>query len=386
MKPKLIKITTVAGTMNHLFREQLKYMKDYYDIVVISSGGRLFDELCQDLDVKGYAVKMTRKITLYNDLKALLCIILILIKEKPFIVHSHTPKAGILGMMAAWITRVPNRLHTVGGLPLLVHRGRMRIILDFVERMTYYCATKVYPNSFVLKGIIEQNKYTSAEKLKVIANGSSNGVNLSYFDCKNIHQTRKEIRSKLNIDEDDFVFCFAGRVVKDKGINELVAAFVRLYEECKGKIKLLILGDMEKELDPISSSTETNLLNHSGIIYLKFQEDIRPYYYISNVLTFPSYREGFPNVVMQAGAMNLPAIVTDINGCNEIIIQGENGIIIPVKNEFALLEAMRYLINNPQIVKDMSVKARELVASRYDQKMVWKSILNEYQSLESGRI
>lgn len=380
MKPKLVKITTSAGTMNHLFKAQLRYMQNDYDIVIITSGGVAHDEVVKELNVRGYVVNMTRKITPFADLNALWQLVIILRKEKPFIVHTHTPKAGIVGMLAAWLTRVPHRLHTVGGLPLLVFGGKKRIILDYVEKLTYACATRVYPNSFVMKNIILQNQYTSSKKLKVIANGSSNGIDVSFFERRHISQTREQIRLELKIGEADFVFCFAGRVVKDKGINELISAFVGFYEKVK-TLKIIVLGAFEKELDPVLPETEKNLLHHPGIIYLGFQKDVRPYYLASDAFVFPSYREGFPNVVMQAGAMGLPSIVTDINGCNEIIIHGENGMIIPVQNEEALLNAMCYFVNNPNVVKEMSAKARELIVSRYEQKMVWRALLEEYKSL-----
>lgn len=355
-------------------------MSDYYDVIAVSSGDPSYEEMLREQGVRGYNVNMTRQITPLKDLVSLVKLIRLFRKEKPFIVHTHTPKAGTLGMLAAWITGVPNRLHTVAGLPLLVATGRKRKLLDFVEKITYACATNVYPNSFVMRDIILQNKLTTTSKVKVIGNGSSNGIDTAYFNPVRIYTGAKELKDTLHIPSDVFTFCFIGRLVKDKGINELVGAFIRLYDENKA-IRLLIVGRFEKEIDPLLPETSERILHHEGIVFAGWQQDVRSYLAASDALVFPSYREGFPNVVMQAGAMGLPAIVTDINGCNEIIIEGKNGVIIPPKNEESLYKSMKDFAEQPNNVKRMASNARQLIESRYEQKMVWELILDEYRSL-----
>src|SRR5690606_28439202 len=153
------------------------------------------------------------------------------------------------------------------------------------------------------------------------------------------NEEKEKLRSSLGIQKDDIVYIFIGRMVKDKGINELIAVFKRLAEN-HTNIKLLLVGEYEKELDPVLPETEDTIKNNPQIIAVGWQKDVRPFFAIADILTFPSYREGFPNVVLQAGAMGLPAIVSDINGCNEIIVEGTNGYIIPVKDEGKLYKAM----------------------------------------------
>jgi glycosyltransferase involved in cell wall biosynthesis len=177
----------------------------------------------------------------------------------------------------------------------------------------------------------------------------------------------------------DFVFIFVGRLVSDKGINELVEAFAEMRDS---HIKLLLVGAPEADLDPLKKETLQLIATNEKIIAVGYQQDVRPYFAISNVLVFPSYREGFPNVVMQAGAMELPSIVTDINGCNEIIIEGENGTIIPVKNVSALKEKMELFISNRTYVDKLRANARAMIASRYEQKAVWEALLEEYKSFD----
>jgi glycosyltransferase involved in cell wall biosynthesis len=189
------------------------------------------------------------------------------------------------------------------------------------------------------------------------------------------------LKEKLYIPSDDIVFCFIGRLVKDKGINELIQAFVELNKQ-HPSTKLLLVGPFERELDPLLPATEEEIQNNPNIISVGFQSDVRPYLAISDVFVFPSYREGFPNVVMQAGAMELPCIVTDINGCNEIITDGVNGLIIPSKDKKVLKEKMELLLIDNDLRMQLKSVAREMITSRYEQELVWEALLKEYKSLE----
>lgn len=382
-KKKLIRITTVPRSMQSLLQGQLVFMAEYYDIVAISSDGDCFEEMIHEQgDPSYYKVEMTRTITLGKDLSALFALIRIFRKEKPFIVHTHTPKAGTIGMWAAWIVRVPNRLHTVAGLPLLVATGKKRMLLDLVEKMTYAAATKVYPNSFRMRDIIEELHFTDSEKLKVIGNGSSNGIDTGHFSIEAVmaNDELKKLYESLR-KESVTTFGFVGRIVQDKGINELVRAFIRIYKR-NSNTRLLLVGGMEEDLDPVEVEVKEAMYHHDGIQYVGIQSDVRPFMMAMDIFTFPSYREGFPNVVMQAGSLGLPQIVTDINGCNEIIEQGKNGIIIPVRDENALYEAMKDSLEHPKKYVTMAIHARERIVSRYDRQKMWGDLLEEYRSLE----
>ena len=381
MKKKLIRITTVPISLDKLLSGQLNYMKKYYEVVAISSDKEKLEQIGVKENVSTFHVEMTRKITPFKDIKSVFLLYRYFKKEQPFIVHSHTPKAGIVGMLAAKFAGVPHRLHTVAGLPLLEESGVKRILLNFVEKLTYACAIKVYPNSVGLREIILSSKYCSAEKVTVLANGSSNGIDTSYFN-PSLFSTEKNtiLRNELGFSATDFVFVFVGRLVADKGINEMVTAFAMLSKE-HSEVKLLLVGDYEADLDPLLPKTHEAINKNSSILTVGFQNDVRPYLMISDTLVFPSYREGFPNVVMQAGAMGLPSIVTDINGCNEIIEEGVNGTIIPVKNTQALFEAIYKISSDKEYYLSLQQNTRNRIVSRYEQKLVWESILAEYKSL-----
>ncbi|GIJ97702.1 glycosyl transferase family 1 [Capnocytophaga stomatis] len=377
---KLFRVTTVPISLKVLLKGQHRFMSQKgFEVIGISSKGQALCDVQKEEGIKIKELKMTRTISPFQDLKSLLNFYKLCKKEKPLIVHSHTPKAGIIGMLGAKLAGVPIRLHTVAGLPLMEAKGIKRKILDSVEKLTYACATAVYPNSKGLYDFILKNKYTSEDKLKVIANGSSNGVNTSFFSPQQVSEEQKNtLKKELNIQPDDFVFIFVGRLVGDKGINELTEAFSSLNID---NVKLLLVGPMEKELDPLKEKTLHEIEKNHSIISVGYQKDVRPFFAISDLLVFPSYREGFPNVVMQAGAMGLPSIVTNINGCNEIIIEGENGTIIPVKNVEELKKQMESLSTDKVRYNKLKENSRKMIANRYEQSVVWEALLEEYKKL-----
>ncbi|WP_311195914.1 glycosyltransferase [Antarcticibacterium sp. 1MA-6-2] len=232
-----------------------------------------------------------------------------------------------------------------------------------------------------MKDIILAEGFAGIEKIKVLGKGSSNGIDLKYFNSKKQENCEREILlEKLRIPENDLIFIFIGRLVSEKGINELVAAFDELQQTFKD-ISLLLVGPFEEELDPLTPTTLQTINEHTKIFFTGYQPDVRPYLEISHILTFPSYREGFPNVVMQAGAMGLPSIVSNINGCNEIIETGKNGIIIPVKDKNALFESMKTLIKNPSLRLELASKARAEIRENYDREQFWLLLKEEYEGL-----
>ena len=359
-------------------------MSDFYEVIGISSSGdsKSLNEIGKQEGIRVIPVEMSRRITPFKDLLAVLKLFKIFIIEKPIIVHTHTPKAGTLGMIAAFFARVPNRLHTVAGLPLLEATGTKRKLLNFVEKVTYLCATEVYPNSFGLKDIILEQGFTKGRKLTVIGRGSSNGIDTDYFDpSKYTREDKERLRAKLNIDKEDYVFIFIGRIVADKGINELITSFRELSEQFSN-IKLLLVGSYEKALDPIQPENEKFIEDSERIIAVGWQTDVRPYFSISDSLIFPSYREGFPNVVLQACAMGLPCVVTDINGCNELIEEKRNGLIVSVKNVHELKNSMIEIMKGT--ISDNSQQIRQYIINNFSRGYIHNEMLKNYKNLLGG--
>lgn len=378
---KLVRITTVPISLEKLLEGQLGFMKAYFEVVAISAVKEKLEAYGKKEGVRVFSLELTRKITPIKDIAAVFKLYRFLKKEKPSIVHTHTPKAGIVGMTAAWFAGVPNRLHTVAGMPLMEASGFKRKVLNFVEKLTYRFATEVYPNSKGLYDFIIAENFTKASKLSIIGNGSSNGIDTKYFDPVSYSENDKiSLRDKLKIPQGHFLYIFVGRLVKDKGINELITAFSKLSDS-NNAISLLLVGPFENDLDPLLPESLSTIEKHPNIYTVGYQSDVRPYFSIADALVFPSYREGFPNVVMQAGAMGLPSIVTDINGCNEIIAYGKNGLIIPPKDTQALYNSIKQLSTKPSLFANLKANSREMITSRYERQQVWDALLFKYQRL-----
>lgn len=378
-KPVLLRITTVPISLHLLLRGQFRFMREQgFEVYTLSSDGKEVGEVTAE-GVPHIAVTLTRKITPVQDLISVISLIRIMRRIRPSIVHTHTPKAGLLGMMAAWICRVPLRMHTVAGLPLMEARGLKRRLLVATEKITYACAHRVYPNSEGLKKYMLGALNVSPARISMIGKGSSNGIDSGFFmPTGDLKQQAAAIREKYGIGKDDVVFSFVGRIVKDKGMRELVSAFRSMETDGTYKIHLLLIGPFEQELDPLDEADYTFLTTDPRVTLAGFQRDVRPWLMASDIFVFPSYREGFPNVVMQASCLEIPCVVSDINGCNEIIQHGQTGLVVPVKDAAALKAAMTDLTQSEAKRQQFAQAARAHVVANFDQQYVWKELKNEY--------
>lgn len=374
---KVLRISTIPMSLDLLLKGQLKMLAEHYEVVAVSSPGPELQKVAEREGVRTVELPMERRISLWKDLVALVKMIRLFRKEKPDLVHSLTPKAGLLSMLAGWICRVPVRIHMFTGLVFPSATGWKQKLLILTDKLTCACATYVNPEGLGVKRDLERFHITR-KPLHIIGNGNINGMDMEYYSRSDeVMQQAAVIR-----EEKSFTFCFVGRMVGDKGINELVSAFQVVYQR-HPEARLLLVGPFEEHLDPVSPETKEQILHHAGIRFMGWQEDVRPFLAASDVFVFPSYREGFPNVVLQAGAFDLPSVVTDINGCNEIIISGENGVIIPPKNKEALLSAMLQLMEHPEERERLAGNARRMVEERYEQQRLWKEIVKTYEELLS---
>lgn len=376
MKKKVLRIATVPISLNLLLQGQLRMLNEDYEMVAVSSPGKDLEEVGAREGVRTVGIRMERRISPIQDLKSLFALIKLIRKEKPWMVHTMTPKAGLLGMLAARICGVPVRLHLFTGLVFPTSTGLKRKLLMATDKLTCACATFINPEGEGVKRDLERFGITHKE-LHIVGNGNINGIDMTYFD-----RTEEVMKKAESIREKDCVtFCFVGRIVGDKGMNELAEAFARLEKEFPS-CRLLLVGDFEEKLDPVLPETKRMFLENSRVTFAGWQQDIRPYLAASDIFVFPSYREGFPNVVLQAGAMGLPSIVTDINGSSEIIRDGVNGVIIPPRDTEALWKAMRNMLADEAARRRMAANARNLIGSRYDRMFLWQELKKTYKSLE----
>lgn len=370
-KKKIIKTSTIPASLNTFCKGQLKMLSEYFEVVAVSSPEKELKWIEEREGVRTIEVPMERHISFVNDLKSLFMMIRVFCKEKPYIVHSMTPKAGLISMLAAKICGVPVRMHTYTGLVFPTTTGMKQKILIWMDKLLCSCATYINPEGQGVANDLRRFNITK-KTLHIIGNGNVRGIDADYWKKKstNLHQ---ESQKKV-----PFTFVFVGRIVGDKGINELIEAFKRLKPN---SAKLILVGPYEEKLDPIKHETKQEIDNNKNIEWVGRQADVRPFYEQADAFVFPSYREGFPNTVLEAGAMGLPSIVTNINGANEIILSEENGLIIPRKNAEALYQAMQRFINEPELMKKMSDNARKMIIDRYEQKFIWKELLIVYHSL-----
>lgn len=375
---KIIRTSTVPGSLDTFCRGLLSELQQEcgYEVVAVSSPGDRLDTLAAREGVRAVAVPMERHISPLKDLKSLWRLVRVFRRERPAMVHSMTPKAGLLSMMAAWICRVPVRLHTFTGLVFPTATGLTQKILVFTDRLTCACATHIVPEGEGVRNDLTSYRIT-AKPLKVLGHGNVRGIDLERFDpsLPEVMDSAAKIRK-----EGVFTFIFIGRLVRDKGINELVSAFTELNREIPAT-RLILVGEQEPELDPLSPETLENISGCASIEAVGRLNDVRPWLAASDALAFPSYREGFPNVVIEAGAMGLPSIVTEINGSREIVSHGVNGVIIPTRDRDALLTAMRNMIGQREDTAKMATAARPMVAGRFEQSFVRKCLKDYYKEI-----
>ena len=373
---KILRLTTADISLNSLIKGQLKYLSQEFEVVGVASDTGVLQKVGEREGVRVINVPMHREISLFADLKSLFALIRLFKQERPDIVHSNTPKASLLGMIAAMFCRVPHRIYTVTGLRFETTHGIMRFVLKTMERITCQCATKVIPEGDGVKAALLRERITR-KPMQKIHNGNINGVDLVWYNrTEEVEKRAVEIRGE----SDAFTFVFIGRIVRDKGIVELIEAFTRLSNE-RDNVKLRLVGRFEDKLDPLPAATREAIDNCDKIEFDGYQADVRSYLAASDVLVLPSYREGFPNVVLQAGAMGLPVIVTDVNGSDEVIESEVNGVIVPKYNSDALYESMSSMVENRERTAQMADAAREIIVDKFDQQDLWAATLEMYKTL-----
>lgn len=377
-RKKIIRATTVPQSLNGFCRGMLRKLSEKYEVIGLSSPGEALDEVAEREGVRTIAVLMERHISLWKDIKSLMQMVRVFRRERPDMIHSMTPKAGLLCMIAGWLTRVPVRIHTFTGLVWPTSTGLKRKVLMLTDKLTCACATHIIPEGEGVKNDLINGKITK-KPLKVLGYGNVRGVDMEQYS------RRPEVMKMAEMlrDETKFTFLFVGRIVGDKGINELCVAFERLHKEFP-LTRLWLVGGFEETLDPVKPETKVRIEDGQGEIEAvgaKRGDELLAYYAAADCFVMPSYREGFPNTVLEAGAMGLPSIVTDINGSREIIVKGKNGMIVPPRDEVRLYEAMKLMMFSNLDRERMAANARQMIADRFEQGFVRKCLYEFYDEV-----
>jgi glycosyltransferase involved in cell wall biosynthesis len=379
--PKLIRITTIPLSLKLLLAGQMKYMKDQgWEVIMVSADGKETSQISKAEGVSHEAIPFTRKITPFQDLICIWKLYQLFKREKPDIVHTHTPKAGLLGMIAANLAGVKIRIHTLAGIPAMAENGHKKSLLESVEKWTYSNATEVWPNSDGLRKFVIQKELCPESKLRLIGKGSSNGVDLGRFNRESLKENHLVAATmRIMPGDDDFIILYVGRLVRDKGIEELVSAF--LNSKIVGKSKLVLLGSFENDLDPLIPEVVQTIQEHPRIVQIDWTDHVAHYLALADVLVHPSHREGFPNVILEAGAMHVPVICSDIIGNTDIIIQQKTGLIFPVKDAAVLKEALEFAFVKREKMDQYASNLFNEIVLNYDRRFLHKEIFSNYQRL-----
>lgn len=372
-KKKIIRAVTVPQSLGFCREVMIKMRDKGYEMIAVASPGPELDAIRDNDGFKTIAVPIARHISLVSDVKSLIKMIGVFRREKPYMVHSMTPKAGLVCMIAGWLTRVPVRVHMFTGLVWPTSTGLKRKILMATDWLTCACATHVLPEG---QGVLNDLKNGGITKkpLKVLGYGNVRGVDLARFDPTRFHEVKK--------DSNIFTFVFVGRIVGDKGINELVEAFTQLHKKYENT-RLVLVGRFEENLDPVKPLTLERIKTNPAIDACgpKYGDDLLIEFMKSDCHVMPSYREGFPNTPMEAGALGLPNIVTDINGSREIVVDGENGLIVPPRTIQPLYEAMERMLTDDTLREKIKKNARQMIESRFEKNFVQGCLINYYKEI-----
>lgn len=376
IKPKFFLLTTVSMSLD-FFREQLKNLNKDFEVCIISCPSQQLNDIGKREGVRSIGIEMKREIAVFSDIKSLWKLIFLFLKEKPKIVHCNTPKASLLGLIAAWLTRVPKRIYYIHGLRYEGTKGSKRKLLVMMEKISCFCANKIIAVSYGVKQITE--KELTSKKVDIIHNGSANGMMVEEF--LNADYDVVSIKRNLNINLDDFVYGFVGRIVSDKGINELVQAFLQINKKIKST-KLLLVGMYEDDLDPLTDFTKKIILDNPNIIEIGFQKDVKKYLSIFDVFVSPSYREGFGLSLLEANLMGVPVIATNITGYTEIVKEGINGFLVEKKDIKQLYIKMLEVFDNRFSLKNMNFECKNIVIQNFNHKNVLSKSLEYYINLK----
>lgn len=369
MTKKIIRVAAIPTSLDLLLRGQLKFLNEHYEVIGVASHDKdIHNQIRQREGIETIELDIERKISPLKDIISLIKLYRLFKYEKPYIVHSLTPKAGLLSMTAAYFAGVPVRVHIFTGLIFPWKKGAMAKLLQQMDKLICHFATHIIPEGEGVKKDLLKYNITN-KPLNVLARGNINGIDTDYYKRTNSSEYSDITR-----------FIFVGRIVKDKGIEELHIAFNKLYSE-NSNIELIMVGWFEQELNSLNKDCFTWVKYGKGVRYVGCQDDIRPFLSEADIFIMPSHREGFPNTPIQAGAMSLPSIVTDICGCNEIVVDGETGILVPPRNAERLYEAMKRLHNNKHERKIMGENARKRVKEKFNREDVWSALLSFYQNV-----
>ena len=377
---KIAQVATSEISIRLLLVDQIKALEALgYDVIAVAGGGVWAASTVECQGIQFHSEPMAREIKPLQDLRSLFRLVAYFRREKFDVVHTHTPKAGLLAPLAARLAGVPTIVHTVHGL--LFHDQMSvfrRIIFWWVEKFTATCAHYLLSQSQEDIAVAQRTRVCRKQKIQYVGNG----IDISRFNGDRSHRLNK--RQELGFSNDDFVVGFVGRLVYEKGFAELAAA-ARALSKRYTSIKFVIIGPEEPDQDDAVSSDVIRALRTEGVMsFLGWQstEAMPALYAMMDVFALPSHREGIPRAAMEAAAMEVPVVASDIRGCREVVTNQKTGILVPVKNPAALIAAIERLYLDAELTRRLGVSGRERILERFTNAIVLKRLTKFYETLE----
>ncbi len=373
----IARVSTIAFFLVSQLKNQVEFLHNKgLRVVLVSSKGPELDGIAFGGGLIYEPVEIPRNLSPVQDIKALLALIKLIRRYRFDVMHSTTPKAGLLTGIAAFICRVPVRLHTYTGQRWVTLRGPMRWVARWSDKLIGLLSTKCYADSASQRQFLIDQRVVSADKLAVLGSGSLAGVDLERFDPARWRAKREQVRQKLAIAPGAKVIVFVGRVTRDKGMFELKTAFGSLRDSgCDVELILVGPADAERK-EPLDQ-----YITGAHIHAVGYSDCPERYFAISDILCLPSYREGFGTVVIEAAAMGIPAVGTDITGLRDAVVDGETGILVPPRDPGALFIALKSLLEDPERRARMGNAARDRCVKEFDARVVNQQVLDEYAQL-----
>jgi glycosyltransferase involved in cell wall biosynthesis len=373
---RLLHVVNISFVVPYFIGNQVDYLHSLgYSVSVACSPSQHFSDYAKEKNFIPFPINIQRSFSIINDLKSVVKLICFIKKNKISVVIGHTPKGGIIAMYAAKLAGVKKRIYFRHGIMFETATGNKRKFLMMIERFTGALATKVVCVSRSVMEVSDQERLSAAHKNLILGDGTCNGIDCNFFSRNTINQlVLTNMFHKFRIEPGSFVIGFVGRLAKDKGIEELVHSFEIVQKDLPG-VCLLLVGPME-ERDEISSGTAEKIKTNPGIIFTGFETEVRYFYAMMNVLILPSHREGFPTVVLEASAMNLPVITTRVTGCIDSIIENETGIFCDI-NVNDIAEKIKYYYQNPAIASQHAKNGCARVIQSFSQERVWQELKNK---------
>lgn len=380
-KPKLFHVTTIYGTMRLFLMGHIRYLqKKGFEVHGVCSPEDLDNKIPSEFPISIHPVSMARAITPLKDLETIREFLRLFRKHKPQIINAHTPKAGVLGMMAAFLAGVPIRIYTCHGLALTSQRGWRRQLLKTTELISCLLAHQVLCVSESLRQELISEGLCPGHKSRVVEHGSISGVDpLVFSRTPEVMVRTEKIREELGIKSSQRILGYVGRLSGDKGIVELAKAWNYLKEEYP-ELLLLIVGDFEKG-DAIPAEIRQELENSDRVILVGWQWDVAAYMALMDLLVLPSYREGFGLTLIEAAAMEVPTVATRISGCVDAIEDGVTGVLVEPRSIESLLEGLRLMLSDRERCKKMGQAGRARALDLFSPQKLWEGHRQIYREL-----